>query len=152
MDEGDEVERPKRRLRIILMAVGVAFLVVTLPICALLATLVVPNVIRKLFTAQAGKAKGDIVGIASAVESYMIENNGRFPESLEVLVVPDENGRIYLDPETIPVDPWGNEYIYERPAAGSTKFRVLTYGEDGVPGGEGNARDIDNIMIKNGEL
>ena len=142
MDEGDEVERPQRRLRIILIVI--ALLVVAL------GTLVVPNGTICVFTAQVGKAKADIVGISQAVEEYMIENHGRFPESLEVLVVPDENGRIYLDRETIPADPWGNEYIYERPAAGSTKFRVLTYGEDGVPGGEGDARDMDNIMIKDG--
>ena len=29
---------------------------------------------------------------------------------------------------------------------------MISYGEDGVPGGEGNAKDLDNIMIKNGEV
>ncbi len=129
-----------------------AELMVVIVIIGLLATLVVPSVIKRLFTAQAGKAKADIVSIAQAVEGYMIENNGRFPESLEELVTPDPNGLTYLDRETVPRDPWGNEYIYEPPATGSTKYRVLTYGDDGVPGGEGSARDMDNIMIKNGEV
>ncbi len=129
-----------------------AELMVVIVIIGLLATLVIPNVVKRLFTAQAGKAKADIVGIAGAVEAYMIENNGRFPESMEALITPDENGQAFLDRETVPLDPWGNEYIYEPPAAGSTKFRVLTYGDDGIPGGEGSARDMDNIMIKNGEV
>jgi general secretion pathway protein G len=128
-----------------------AELMVVIVIIGLLATLVVPNVVKRLFTAQTTKAKADITAIAGAVEGYALENNGRFPDSIQELVTPDENGFTFLDRETVPVDPWGNEYVYE-PPEGGTKFRVLTYGEDGVPGGEGKDRDIDNIMIKNGEV
>ena len=98
------------------------------------------------------KVRSDILGIAQAIEAYMIQNNGRFPQGLEVLVTPDEHGQTYLGRETIPVDPWGNEYIYELPSADSTRFRVLTYGADRVPGGLGDARDIDNRMIQRGEF
>jgi len=129
-----------------------AELMVVIVILGLLATLVVPNVMKRFFTAQSTKAKSDITAIAGAVEGYALENNGRFPESIEELVTPDENGFTFLDRETVPLDPWGNEYIYEPPSGSSMKFRVLTYGEDGVPGGEGKDRDIDNIMIKNGEI
>lgn len=129
-----------------------AELMVVIVILGLLATLVVPNVMKRFFTAQATKAKSDITAIAGAVEGYALENNGRFPETIEELVTPDENGFTFLDRETVPLDPWGNEYAYEPPSGGSMKFRVLTYGEDGVPGGEGKDRDIDNIMIKNGEV
>ena len=129
-----------------------AELMVVIVIIGLLATLVVPNVVRKLFVANVAKAKSDIMAIDQAVTGYAIENGGRYPESLDVLVTPDENGHTFLDTETVPKDPWGNEYIFEPAIGGAMKFRVISYGKDGVPGGDGDAADIDNIRIKNHEI
>ena len=126
-------------------------LMVVIVIIGLLATLVVPKVVDKLGVANEKKAMADINAIQQGVQEYAVLNNGRFPDSLEALVTPDEAGRTILDRETVPTDPWGNEYVYEPPTSGG-KFRVLSYGDDGMPGGEGAARDIDNIMIKNGEI
>ena len=105
-----------------------------------------------LVVANQEKAKADIVSISSAIDQYTIENNGRYPESLEVLVTPDENGFTFLGQETVPKDPWGNEYGYEPPPPGTQSFRVISYGADGLPGGEADARDLDNVMIRNGEI
>jgi general secretion pathway protein G len=130
-----------------------AELMVVIVIIGLLATLVVPNVVRKLFVANVVKAKADIVSIAGALDQYAIENGGRYPDSLEALVTPDANGHAFLDTEVVPKDPWGNQYVYEPGASGqSHKYRVLSYGKDGVAGGDGDDRDLDNVMIKNGEL
>jgi general secretion pathway protein G len=129
-----------------------AELMVVIVIIGLLATLVVPNVVQKLFVANVAKAKADIVEIANAVTQYAIQNNGRYPESLEALITPDANGFTILDRETLPKDPWGNEYVFEPAPSGTQKFRVISYGKDGVPGGEGDEADIDNIKIKNGEI
>ena len=129
-----------------------AELMVVIVIIGLLATLVVPNVMKKLFTANKVKAKADIVGIEKAVNDYAIDNNGRFPDSIEALVVPGDDGQAYLSQETIPKDPWGNEYFYEPPPSGTTKFRVVSYGKDGQPGGEGDDADLDNIKIRNQEI
>jgi general secretion pathway protein G len=109
-------------------------------------------VIAKLGKANLVKAKADITAISDAVTSFAIENGGRFPDSLEVLVTPDPNGHTYLDADVVPKDPWGNEYVLEPAPSGSQKFRVISYGKDGVPGGEGDDADIDNIKIKNQEL
>ena len=129
-----------------------AELMVVIVIIGLLATLVVPNVLQKLFVANVAKAKADITAIASAVDQYTIQNNGRLPESLEALVTPDSNGFTFLDRESVPLDPWGNPYVFEPPTAGSHKYRVISYGRDGVPGGEADDADLDNIRIKNGEI
>jgi general secretion pathway protein G len=128
-----------------------AELMVVIVIIGLLATLVVPNVVRKLFVANEAKAKADIIAIESALDEYAISNSGRYPESLEALVTEDENGFKYLKRDSIPTDPWGHEYVYEPPSGGQP-LRVLTYGDDGVPGGEGTAKDMDNIMIRNEEV
>lgn len=129
-----------------------AELMVVIVIIGLLATLVVPNVMQKLSKANAAKAKFDITTIANAINSYAVENGGRYPESLEVLVMPDSNGRSALDRDSVPSDPWGNPYVFERAPSGSDKYRVISYGKDGQPGGEGDDADLDNIRIKNGEI
>jgi general secretion pathway protein G len=129
-----------------------AELMVVIVIIGLLATVVVPNLISKLGKASREKAKADITVIAGAVTAYAIENGGRFPDNLDVLVTPDQNGHSFLDTEVVPKDPWGNEYVFEPALSGTAKFRVISYGKDGVPGGEGDDEDIDNIKIKNGEI
>lgn len=132
-------------------AFTLAELMVVIVIIGLLATLVVPNVVRKLFVANVAKAKADITTIAEAITTYAIENSGRYPESIELLVTPDSSGHTYLEQDTVPKDPWGNEYIYEPAVGGNQRFRVISYGKDGVPGGDGDDADIDNIKIKNNE-
>ena len=131
---------------------SLAELMVVIVIIGLLATLVVPNVFKKLFQANIGIAKSDITAIDSAVTSYMLDYNGKSPDSLEDLITEDEYGDKYLDRDTIPTDPWGNEYQYEPSDNGGTGFLIFSYGADGVEGGEGKDQDITNHMIKNKEI
>jgi general secretion pathway protein G len=39
------------------------------------------------------------------------------------------------------MDPWGNPYVYESPSEHGD-YAILSYGSDGVPGGEGIDMDI----------
>jgi len=130
---------------------SLAELMVVIVIIGLLATLVVPNVVAKLFTASNKKAIADINSIAQAVTEYAIQNNGSYPDSLEALITEDSKGFKILDRETIPRDPWGNEYYYEPPTSGQN-FVLLSYGKDGTPGGEADGADITYSMIRNGEI
>ncbi|MEM7310523.1 MAG: type II secretion system major pseudopilin GspG [Planctomycetota bacterium] len=131
---------------------SLAELMVVIVIIGLLATLVVPNVIKNLFVANTGKAKADIMSIDEAVKSYAVQNQMKYPESLQELVTPDQSGFAFLEGESTPKDPWGNEYIYEPPSAGSPQFKIICYGADGVPGGEGPDMDFTNVMIRAGEI
>lgn len=126
---------------------SLAELMVVIVILGLLATLVVPNVIKQLFTASATIAKSDLSSISSAIDTYAIEHAGKFPERLEDLITPDENGHSYLKGyKSVPKDPWKNEYVYE-PAQGGQPYRVVSFGRDGQAGGEGEDRDIDTVTI-----
>jgi len=128
---------------------SLAELMVVIVIIALLATFVANNALPYLFKANRTRAMSDIMAISTAIDTFAIENGGRLPDNLDILVTPDENGYTYLkDQTTVPLDPWKNQYIYEAPPSGSGSYRVISYGEDGQPGGEGNAADIDNISIR----
>jgi general secretion pathway protein G len=121
-----------------------AEMMVVIVIIGLLGTLVVPNVMKRFAQASRTTAKADITAIMSALEEFAINNAGNFPDSLEVLVTPDENGHTYIKGPVgkLPRDPWKNEYIYEPPQPGHPVPRILSYGKDGQPGGEGDDRDI----------
>jgi general secretion pathway protein G len=130
---------------------SLAELMVVVVILGLLALVVMPNLIGRFFTAQREVAKVNIIALCDAIDTFTIENGGRAPENLTILVTPDANGRTYLrDQTTVPVDPWKNEYGYDPPTAGRS-YRVYSLGKDGQPGGEGDDADIDNFTIRGGE-
>ena len=130
---------------------SLAELMVVIVILGLLATLVVPKVFDSLKRAFGGKVKSDIMAISSALDDYAINNGGRYPDSLEELVTPDENGYSYLKQKSVPLDPWQMPYQYEPPVAGQPDARVYTLGADGAVGGEGDNADVSNIMLLGGE-
>ncbi len=143
-----KLRTPKRNRR---AGFSLAEIMVVIVIIGLMATLVVKNVIPMIFKGNIAKVKNDISVIAQSVETYVIENNGTYPETLEALITPDAMGNKLLDYDAVPRDPWGFEYWYERPDTGS-RFLIGTYGKDGMQGGEGDNLDITNVMIRNGDV
>jgi general secretion pathway protein G len=103
----------------------------------------------KISGAMRGKARADILAIETALKDYAINNGGKYPDVLAVLVVPDVNGHAYLASKKVPTDPWGREYLYEPPTPSRAEPRVYTLGKDGQVGGEGDDADIDNSMLEN---
>ncbi len=118
-------------------------MMVVIVIIGLLATLVVPNVLEKFNTASNKKAEVDVTAIVNALNEYAIRNNGKYPDSLEALVTPDQQGYRFLQQQKVPKDPWKQDYQYEAPTPGSgfPDPHVFSYGKDGQPGGDD---DIDS--------
>ena len=135
----------KNSLRARRAGFSLAELMVVIVIIGLLATLVVPQVVDRLFVANEKKAIADITAIEGALDSYVVENNGRYPDSLESLVEKDDQGRSYLKRDTVPLDPWGNEYGYEPPGGGSVNPRIYTLG---APTPDGRSRKEFEAHLK----
>ena len=120
-------------------------------IIGLLAAFVVPRMFKDV-----GKAKHDIARSkmaiidAAIVKFYM--DCGRFPtdsEGLEALLeAPSDveekwNGRYLKESELL--DPWDNRYEYfEEGMENVGSYDIVSYGADGVAGGEGDNEDIYN--------
>ncbi len=87
------------------------------------------------------RAQRDIDAFGTALKLYRIDQ-GRFPttaQGLEALTEPtDKWPHGYLDAFDT-TDPWGNSYVYT--SDGET-FLLVSYGEDGVEGGEGSEADL----------
>jgi general secretion pathway protein G len=128
---------------------SLAEMMVVIVIIGVLATLVVPNVVRQLGKSQEGKVKSDITQLANAVDLFVIENGGTYPESLEQLIAPPDGGPSYLrGRKSVPLDPWKMPYMYDPPSVtGTGDFRIYTFGKDKAPGGEADNADISNVTI-----
>ena len=53
----------------------------------------------------------------------------------------------HLDKGKLPTDPWGNEFVYLSPGVNG-EYDLMSYGADGVQGGEGKNQDINNWEIE----
>lgn len=127
-------------------------IMVVLVIMGLLASIVAPNVMEALSGSKAQKVQADFANIETALKMYKLDNFV-YPSSeqgLEALVSrptssPEpKNWRKggYL-PE-MPVDPWGNDYLYLSPSDSGKPYEIYTLGADGVRGGEEEGVDINN--------
>jgi len=127
-----------------------AEMMVVIVIIGILATIVVPNVWQKFFQGQQAKIKADITVIKQALDQFAMTNAGTYPDSLEKLVQPDQNGHRYLTQTKVPKDPWNEEYGYEQPSPGQPQPRIYTLGRDKSIGGEGEDADIDDQKTSDG--
>lgn len=114
-------------------------------ILGLLVTLVAPKIIGRTDEARRVKAKADIKGIEEALHLYKLDT-GVYPtasEGLNVLV--QGGGNRGSSPDgylpKIPIDPWGNEYVY---FSDGRNFVIKSYGPDGSDGGSDNNADISS--------
>ncbi|QFT58109.1 Type II secretion system protein G precursor [Sulfitobacter sp. THAF37] len=124
-------------------------MMVVLVIIALVAAIIVPNVVGRPDEARVTVAQTDIRAIASALELYRLDNQN-YPTTAQGLEALAERPTTPPEPRnwvadgylpSVPVDPWGNGYVYRSP--GDTGgFDLVSLGSDGAPGGDGTAADI----------
>jgi general secretion pathway protein G len=132
-------------------------ILVVILIITILATLVGVNVARKPGEARVTAARAQIGTFGTALRLYRMEQ-GRLPtqkQGLEALCeiprtppVPSKypDGG-YLETRHLPLDPWGNPYVYLVPGRDGTAFEVISYGADGEPGGQGEAADLSSSNL-----
>jgi general secretion pathway protein G len=120
-------------------------LLIVMAIIGLLATLIAPGIIKKFGGAQYDAAKARVGVIETAIGTYRLDV-GKYPRSLEELVNNSGDAKWkgpYLKESQL-TDPWGKKYQFKRPGGGGRDFDLMSYGADGVQGGEGDNADITN--------
>jgi len=123
-------------------------LMLVVVIIGILAALVIPRIAGNSDRARRTAAIADINGgIKSALGQYEVDN-GNYPKSLQDLVVAPGNAKNwhgpYFDSARLPVDPWGNPYIYYYPGKHNPSgYDLLSTGPDGK---EGTDDDLGNWM------
>jgi general secretion pathway protein G len=121
-------------------------LMVVVVIIGVLAAVILPNVIGRDEDARVAVAKTDVNNIMQALKMYKLDNQN-YPtteQGLQALTTRPTTGSApnwkgYL--EKLPNDPWGHPYQYLNPGI-NKEVDVMSFGADGVAGGEGKNADI----------
>ena len=131
-------------------------IMIVIVILGILAWQVVPRIMGKPEEARRLKARMDIASLETALKMYKLDN-GVYPsteQGLQALIEAPTIGQLprkwrkggYLERGKVPLDPWESEFIYLSPGLHGD-FDLISYGNDGEPGGE-----EDNVDINNWEL
>lgn len=124
-------------------------IMVVLAILAGLVAMVAPNIIGEAGAARVKTAKAEMANISQALDIYKLDNF-TYPstsQGLEALVSkpsgsPEpKNYKAGGYMKKLPIDPWGNPYLY---FSKSGKYEIVSFGADGEEGGEDDAQDISS--------
>ena len=132
-------------------------LMVVIVILGILAGLIIPRIMGRPEEAKRLKANMQIESLETALKLYKLDN-GMYPDTeqgLQALVEQPETGTQpkswrkggYLDKGKVPKDPWGNEFVYLSPGVHG-EYDIISYGADGVSGGDEKNKDINSWEIE----
>ena len=132
-------------------------LMVVIVILGILAGLLVPRIMGRPDEARQLKAKIQIEGLETALKLYKLDN-GMYPDTgqgLQALIERPETEPFpkkwrkggYLEKGRLPKDPWENDFVYLSPGIHGD-YEIISYGADGVPGGEDKNMDISSWEIE----
>jgi general secretion pathway protein G len=123
-------------------------LLVVMVIIGLLVGYVGPRYFAQVGKSEVKAARAQINALEKALDQYRLDV-GRYPDTAAGLTAintrPEGDSRWngpYLA-KAVPVDPWGNPYQYRAPGEHG-EYDLFSFGQDGRPGGEGDAADIVN--------
>ncbi len=127
-------------------------MLVVMVIIGLLAGLVGPRMFGKVDSSKVQTAQTQIKMLRSAVGILHLDIGTTPPPEvgLKWLVEPPAEEPLrsqwkgpYIDGK-LPVDPWGNPFVYKVPGLNGQPFSIVSYGLDGKEGGDGLAADLSN--------
>jgi general secretion pathway protein G len=128
-------------------------LLVVIIILGLIAGLVGPRLFGRVGQSKLATAKAQIELFGASLDQYRLDV-GSYPTTaigLDALVrnpnVPNWNGP-YLKKEAVPNDPWGKPYQYKCCPGDHGDYDIVSFGFDGVPGGEGENADVTSWSVK----
>jgi general secretion pathway protein G len=123
-------------------------LLVVMVIIGLLAAYVGPKYFSQIGKSEVKTARAQIVAFEKALQQFRVDV-GRYPsteQGLQALLTKPANTSKWDGPyleKTLPVDPWGQPYVYVSPGEHGD-VDISSTGRDGRPGGDGLDADITN--------
>jgi len=132
-------------------------LMVVIVILGILAGLIVPRIMGRPEEAKQLKAKIQIESLETALKLYKLDT-GMYPDTeqgLQALIESPTTGALpknwrkggYLEKGKLPKDPWRNDFVYLSPGVHGV-YEIISYGADGIPGGEDKNKDINSWEIE----
>ena len=114
----------------------------------ILLVLIAPKLFKEDIITRSGKARPKMTLIEDAIDAYHLNTN-QYPVKLEDLLnCPKGLEELWKGPylkESQLYDPWERPYIYDPNGKQSgCGYDIISFGADGVPGGNGKNEDILN--------
>ncbi len=123
-------------------------ILVVVVILAVLAAVIVPNVLGRVGDSKNAKAISDISSFTTNIDLYHLDT-GKYPESLDNLIKnPGSNkwnGPYIKNTDKIQSDPWNNPYVYKAPGDNGRDYDIASAGTDGQMG---TSDDIQSWNLK----
>ncbi len=116
--------------------------IVAVTIVAILAAILVPNVIQFIGSSKARVAQSGVNTLANQVRLWMADNEySTLPPdfSLDLLL---DGDKPYLNNANALNDPWGNPFQIVIPGEVNRDFDIVSFGADGQPDGTGESADV----------
>lgn len=123
-------------------------LLVVMVIIGLLASYVGPKYFSQIGKSEIKVARAQIDAFDKALDQYRLDT-GHYPateQGLSALMTKPANEPKWDGPylkKALPADPWDNAYQYRQPGEHG-EYDLFSFGNDGRPGGSGEAADITN--------
>lgn len=126
-------------------------ILVVIVILGLLVGLVGPQIVGRVGESRVETARAQIEMFATQLDLYRLDN-GSYPTTTQGLRALREKPTTAPEPtnwrgpyarKAIPLDPWGNSYVYRFPGEENPSgYDLLSHGADRQPGGEDENADI----------
>lgn len=124
-------------------------ILIALTLLGIAGTFVAGRIFDQLHEGQVQSTKIQMNALAARLQEYR-RKCGIYPtteQGLEALVRKPSGGREcrnypangFLDAPEVPRDPWDEEFVY---ISDGRTFNIISYGPDGMEGGEGRDKDI----------
>jgi general secretion pathway protein G len=120
-------------------------IMVVIAILGTLMAVVAFGVTSKLDDANVATTQIQIRNIEQGLKLYQAKNKGKVPSTSEGL----EAAGKYIGEGKVPVDAWGNEFLYYAPGTnGDNDYEIVSLGKDGAEGGEESDADIKSWELE----
>jgi general secretion pathway protein G len=138
-----------RRLSLRAQAFTLVEMLLVLVILAVLAAIVIPKFSGRSQQAKETAAKSQISSIELALDAFEVDT-GFYPQGnagLDSLVNEPSGATNWKGPylkKGVPLDPWGNAYVYTYPGRNNPKgYDLMSVGPDGRVGGDDDITNWD---------
>lgn len=122
-------------------------IMVVVIIIGILVSVIAPNVMGRPDTARREVTRSDLLAIGNALDMYRLDN-GAYPSTDQGLDALIDKPSGFPEPRNwgpdpylkkLPVDQWGNEFVY---TSDGGSFELMSLAADGEEGGEDEAADL----------
>ena len=122
-------------------------IMVVVIIIGILVSVIAPNVMGRPDTARREVTRSDLMAIGNALDMYRLDN-GTYPSTDQGLDALIDKPSGFPEPRNwgpdpylkkMPVDQWGNEFVY---TSDGGSFELMSLAADGEEGGEDEAADL----------